>query len=105
MNPFCGGCQRRPWAGAGLVKRAVERADRRIAEFDRERKEIFDEQKRIRNNLGRVSRDTDLYRRYLKKLDQQEDRLESLGAALEAAHDQRLEAQAALDDYIAKLEI
>ncbi len=89
---------------AGL-KRAVERAGRRIAELDRERKEIFDEQKRIRNNLGRVSRDTDLYRRYLKKLDQQEDRLESLGQALETAHAHRLEAQAALHDYIAKLEI
>ena len=41
-------------------------------------RQIHDEQSRIRSNMSRISSDSDLYRRYVKKFQRQEDRIEEL---------------------------
>ncbi len=87
------------------LRRVVERHQRRIAELERERQVIHQEQKRIRDNLGRVSRDSDLYRRYLRKLNDQEDRLETIAEARDQAQRRHVEASDRLDDYIKNLKI
>ena len=69
------------------------------------RKRIFEEQTRIRNNLGRIPSNSDLYRRYLKKLNKQEDALERLDRDTAGAKAAVNAAQDTLVDYIAGLEM
>ncbi len=69
------------------------------------RKRIFEEQQRIRNNLGRIPSNSDLYRRYLKKLNQQEDKLERIDTGMAKAQDDVDRAKDALTGYIAGLDM
>ncbi len=58
-----------------------------------------------RDNLGRIPSNSDLYRRYLKKLNQQEDKVERLDTAMTKAQDEVCRAKDALTDYIAGLDM
>jgi hypothetical protein len=83
----------------------IERQERQLKEFEGRRKKVFEEQNRIRENLRRVPRDSDLYRRYLAKLDRQEDALERLDATTENARVGLNKSRDALTDYIANLKL
>ncbi|MHA1153931.1 MAG: hypothetical protein ACTSQ7_14940 [Alphaproteobacteria bacterium] len=96
---------RRAIATLGDLRHALDQHRRKLEQLTQGRKRIFEEQTRIRNNLGRIPSNSDLYRRYLKKLNQQEDSLERLDrdtadtqAKVDAARD-------ALTDYIAGLSL
>ncbi len=82
--------------------------DRRRAEIERlqvSRDEIYQDQDRLRENLGSVPRDSDLQRRYLDKMTQQEDALDQLDVADNQAQDDFAAAERALFDAIRELEI
>lgn len=64
---------------------------------------LVEEQSRLRDNLAAVPKDSDLYRRYLKKLDDQETAIETLQAGIARARDEAEAARKALGDYIATL--
>jgi hypothetical protein len=96
---------RRAIAKIGDLRHAVNQHQRRLEQLTESRKQIFEEQKRIRNNLSRIPTNSDLYRRYLKKLNAQEDELEGLNKAIAAAQDEVNRAQDALTKYIAGLEM
>jgi hypothetical protein len=104
---------------AGSVSRQVKQALQGLAErkaalsavvAERQQEErgvdtIHREQGRIRENMARLDRDSDLYKRYVALLDEQEDRL---AAALERgeelrAREQRLRED--LDRYLLSLDI
>jgi hypothetical protein len=87
------------------LKRAVEAPSRHIAELENQRGVIHGEQKRIRENLVRVPQGSDLYKRYLQKLDDQEDQLEDIEGAIETATGERNEATARLHEFINGLKI
>ncbi len=87
------------------LRREVENIDSRIADLQRERDEIYQEQVRIRDNMGRVPRDSDLFRRYLEKFDRQETEVESIMESIDRAQAQRSQAQGRLDEAIQALEI
>jgi uncharacterized phage infection (PIP) family protein YhgE len=97
------------------VKRALEELLRRrqtLADKDAAQHEIKDEiqsigtdQQRIRANLVNLNRDAGLYKRYTEKLNEQETRLEKLQELAAAAAQDWRTAKAALDDYVAKLEL
>jgi hypothetical protein len=92
-------------AKLGDLRHALDGHRRELEHQTQGRTRIFEEQTRIRNNLGRIPSNSDLYRRYLKKLNQQEDALESLdhdSANTQANIDA---AQDALTDYIAGLKL
>jgi hypothetical protein len=66
---------------------------------------IHREQSRIRENMARLEKDSDLYKRYVSLLDEQEDQLE---AALERIEDLRAKEQRQreeLDRYILSLDL
>jgi len=66
---------------------------------------IHREQSRIRDNMARLERDSDLYKRYVSLLDEQEDQLEE---SLERIEDLRIKEQQQreeLDRYILSLDI
>ena len=85
------------------LKGAIERHDRRLKQLNGNRRRIFEEQKRIRDNLGRVPSNSDLHRRYLEKLSLQEDKLESLATEIVQAKEKRNQAVERLQDRIAAL--
>jgi hypothetical protein len=85
------------------LKREVVRHELRMAELERARQIIYQEQSRIRDNLGRIPSGSDLHRRYLRKLDAQEDKLETILEAFDQAQRRRIEANRKLDDYIKTL--
>jgi chromosome segregation ATPase len=99
----------------GKVKRALEELLRRrqtVADKDAAQQKIKDEiqaigadQQRIRANLVNLNRDGGLYKRYTEKLNEQETRLEKLQELAAAASQDWQAAKAALDDYVAKLDL
>ncbi len=92
-------------ARLGDLRHALDLRKRELEELTQGRKRIFEEQTRIRNNLGRIPSNSDLYRRYLKKLNKQEDALERLDRGTAGAKAAVDAAQDALTDYIAGLEM
>ena len=87
------------------LRARVEQQRLEIERIDAERERVFDDQDRLRENLRRVPNDSDLYRRYLGKLAQQEDRLDALLTVEEKAQSALWAAEDALADAIAEFEI
>ncbi|PWR19040.1 DUF4139 domain-containing protein [Zavarzinia compransoris] len=73
------------------------------ANLARKLDELGQEQGRLRANLDSVPRDSDLYRRYLKKLDEQETAIEDLQEKIADARDKADTAARKLADFIAAL--
>ncbi len=66
---------------------------------------ITGEQGRIRKNLESLDHASDLYRRYVTKLNQQEDRLDQLLAEIAQSRDEEAELRRQLEDFVMGLEL
>ena len=86
-------------------KRDIERIVREKAEREREIATIGEEQNRIRENMGRLERQSDLYTRYVQKFTEQETRIETLRGEIAARVAAEQEARKALDDYLLGLDL
>jgi len=87
------------------MKRALADTQRQIEAHDQQMQQIDQEQNRIRENMGTVGRGNAYYDRLLKKLDDQEDTLETLQkekADLKSTLDQQ---QKDLENYVANLNV
>jgi hypothetical protein len=97
------------------VKEALEKAvtlrdrlNRTVAERQRREKrieEITQEQARIRENMARLSQASDLYTRYVKKLDEQETDLDKLRIQIEELKATEVKQQQELNDYLMNLDV
>lgn len=87
------------------LRDVVDGHQRRMQELEGERNRIHQEQQRIRDNLARVPHGTDLQKRYLAKLDQQEDALEALLGDAEKTRHAMEQADQALGNFIRGLDI
>ncbi len=87
----------------GRLRAGVDEARRALERLQAERKQLFEDQSRLRENLARVPRDSQLYRTYLDKLAQQETGLEALMRRTDAAQAAVDQAQARLADFIDEL--
>ncbi len=67
--------------------------------------EISTEQGRIRDNMHRLQQNTDLYNRYVRKLDQQETELEKLRKDIEVLKHTEDDRRQELEHYVSTLEI
>ena len=67
--------------------------------------EISKEQTRIRENMGKLAQNSDLYARYVTKLDQQETELDDLRKKIETLKDTEARQQRELNDYLGSLEV
>ena len=63
---------------AATLKRGVSEAERELAMAIAAHDRIVAEQERLRDNMGSLDRNNALYKRYLEKLNTQEDQLEAL---------------------------
>ena len=92
--------QRAAFQKVAELKQNIDRIDGEIAKANAERDRLFEEQKRIRENLAAVPEGSDLQRRYLATLATQEDRLIALEQQLAALQNERTTAAQALDSYV-----
>jgi hypothetical protein len=90
---------------AAELKREIDRRQAALGEFEARRKAIGEEQARIRDNMARVPANSDLGRRYVAKLNEQETELEKLETDRAAAAKRVEEAKKALSDYVASVKL
>lgn len=85
------------------LKSVQVEADRKVGDLTGRMRDLTEEQSRLRDNLQAVPRDSDIYRRYLDKLDDQETAIETLQAQIAEGKDASVEARKAVEDFIARL--
>jgi hypothetical protein len=68
-------------------------------------KTITEEQQRIRQNMQQLDRNSDLYKRYVKKFGDQEDAVERLGEQIKGLTQTESEQHKALDDFLLALDL
>jgi predicted nuclease with TOPRIM domain len=61
------------------------------------------DQKRLRENLRETPKESPLFQRYLKTLEEQEKEMDELQAKLKTLHADESKARAAYDDFLANL--
>lgn len=86
-------------------QRRIDELRSRVSTLQAEVQAIVDDQQRIRGNLSEVGKDTELYARYLEKLGQQEDTLETLRAQVSEVRAELDAAQGELRTWLAGLSI
>lgn len=88
---------------AGEFQREINRLEQEVNALRREVQSIETDQGRIRSNMGSIDRNSDLYRRYMTRLNEQEDRLESLRDQIARTEQALVEARKALNNYLQSL--
>jgi hypothetical protein len=73
--------------------------------LDQRTAEITAEHARIRENMQRLPQNSDLYNRYVKKLDQQETELEKLRKEIESLKNTEEELRRELQNYVMNLDV
>jgi DNA repair exonuclease SbcCD ATPase subunit len=86
-------------------KRDLQSLQQRNTQLQARINAISQEQGRIRNNMQQLDRTSDLYLRYVKKLNEQEDEIEKDRTQSDDLQQQVSKAQSALDDYLANLNV
>ena len=89
------------------LKSEITAMDRDLGAIEARRKQIFKDQKRLRENLqglGKTARKKDLRNRYIQRLNGQETRLEEMARDEKGLKQDRKTKQAQSNDLIANLE-
>lgn len=95
--------QRQAFEKMREMRRDIDTAEAEIAQSNAERDRIFEEQKRIRENLSAVPDRSDLAQRYLGELGKQEDELAALTTRIKDAETRRNEARQRLAEFVGDL--
>lgn len=90
---------------AGRLRGLIEESERRAQSLDRERDEIARDQSRIRDNMSRLDRTGELYQRYVRKLGEQESRIEDLVESIDEARASLESRRAAYEAYVSNLSV
>ena len=81
-------------------KLAIQHAANKRAELERQITVIDAEQKRIRDNMAQLPKDSDLFRRYVTKFTEQEDQVDALRKQVTAAIEEEQKLKKALDEFL-----
>jgi len=87
------------------LRRALTQTNSDIAQAQAAIEAAGEDQARLRENLGAVPANSDLAKRYLKQMSDSEDLIGKNTTAKQTAQKAQITAKAALDDYIAKLDL
>ena len=85
------------------LQSAVGQVQRKLSDLDGQRKQIVDEQVRVRENLAKVPAGSDLQKRYLATLDRQETELEALARQRTEVEKAVETARTVLRSYVSSL--
>lgn len=83
----------------------VAATQQRISDLEAQRSAIDTDQNRLRQNMQTIDRNTDLYKRYLNKLTEQETKVEQLADQLAKAQEAHRKAENDLDTFISTLDV
>lgn len=86
-------------------KTSLEQVARQRKEIDKQIQEIVQEQTRIRQNMERLDRNSELYKRYVLKFSTQEDQIEKLRGESRELTAKEDTLRAALDRYLMELNL
>ncbi len=86
-------------------KQALQQVVQERERLDQQIKAITEEQTRIRQNMGQLDRNTDLYKRYVQKFGTQEDQVEKMREQIAKLLADETKQRKALDDYLINLEV
>ena len=87
------------------LKQAMEQTQRDIQQRQQRVNEIAQGQARVRENMKTVDRTTDYYQRLLKKFDEEETTIDTLGKEIEALQKKYQQQQQELDQYVNGLNV
>lgn len=87
------------------LRAAVYESDVKLQDIARERQAITDDQARMRDNIRAVGTTSAVGKRYLDKMQKQEDRLATLQVSEDKLTAQKAEAQTALEAFIKTIEL
>jgi hypothetical protein len=90
---------------AASMQAGINDTQRKIDELAKERGTIEGDQNRLRGNMGTIERNSDLYARYMKKLGEQESRIESIAEETRKLTASREDQMRALEEYVRGLEV
>jgi hypothetical protein len=82
------------------LRAAVDKQDQVVSRLEQDQEDITKDQDRVRQNFQAVGSGSDLGRRYMSKLSEEEDRLERLAKTLITARAARDSAQQTLADTV-----
>jgi len=90
-----------------IIKRkmALEKLVTSRQQLEQEIAAITQEQERIRQNMGQLDRNTDLYKRYVQKFGTQEDTVEKLRTTIQTLTASETQQRRALDEYLVNLSV
>lgn len=91
---------REAFAKLAKLRAEVADADHRLRDLNDERNSVTQDQERLRQNLGTLPRDSDLYKRTLNRMTDAETRLERLAADIATARKDVDKSQAAVTAFI-----
>jgi hypothetical protein len=86
-------------------KAALAALAARRAELERQVQVIFDEQNRIRQNMAQLPKDSDLFRRYVTKFNEQEDSVEQLRSQTKTAQEEENASRQSLSKFLQELDL
>ncbi len=86
-------------------KMAIQQFAQKRQELERQIAVIDAEQKRIRENMAQLPKDSDLFRRYVTKFTEQEDQVDALRKQTTTLIDEENRLKKSLDDYLANLNL
>ncbi len=90
---------------AGQLSAAIRAVEERLARLAAERQGIGNDQDRLRQNMASIDRASPLYAKYMTKLTEQETRIDAMGEEQQQAEKDLVAARAALDQYLANLDV
>jgi hypothetical protein len=96
---------RAAFAELARLRQAVGTREAAEDQLGRQITALDTDQGRVRENLNSADRDSDLHKRYMAKLAEQETAMEGLQAAHAKAEAERETAEKAVTDYLAKLSL
>ena len=88
---------------AGEYQARINSLEQQLNALRREVQSIESDQGRIRSNMGSIDRNSDLYRRYMTRLNEQENELESLRDRIAETEASLIEARRELNRYLESL--
>jgi hypothetical protein len=92
-------------AKAVELKRKLEATRQEITQAERQLKAITDDQARLRANMERVPKDSEAYKRYLKKFDEQETEIEKPQEQIKKLQAIEQQQRKAYEDYLSNLSV
>ncbi len=87
------------------MKAHVQRIVDGRKQLEQQLKNINDEQNRIRQNMQQLDRNSDLYKRYVKKFGEQEDAVETLRRQIDKSSEEEAQQQQVLDKFLMSLDL